>query len=275
VARARNGAEVGRALLLPWWGIAALGVLLALVLSLVVAPAAWLDWVAMRASDGRLRLTETSGTIWHGHGRLVFADPFAEQDAKSSLRSLTSGLALPPALSWKIAPWPLFVGRLQSEIQLEGVVAPVLITGTLGSIRGSGGSLDLPTVTLDRLGSPWNTVQPRGKLSVRWEPFVVERGSFSGNAEMELASVSSALSPVKPLGHYKIRVSGQGNKATMQMSTVSGPLMLEGSGQWTGRTGLRFQATAHSAAEEQLRLQPLLGLIGRREGDRVVIKIGA
>jgi general secretion pathway protein N len=155
------------------------------------------------------------------------------------------------------------------------VAAPVLINGNLGSIRGTGGSLDLPTVTLDRLGSPWNTVQPRGKLSVRWEPFVVERGSFSGNAEMELASVSSALSPVKPLGHYKIRVSGQGNKATIQMSTISGPLMLEGSGQWTGRTGLRFQATAHSAVEENLRLQPLLGLIGRREGDRVVIKIGA
>jgi general secretion pathway protein N len=229
----------------------------------------------MKASEGRLRITDTSGTIWNGRGRLVFADPYAEQDSKTSLPNLTSGVALPPSLSWQIAPWPLLLGRLKSEVRIEGVAAPVHIGGTFGSLQGSGGSLELPTVTLDRLGSPWNTVQPRGKLSVRWEPFTVERGSFKGNAEMELASVSSALSPVKPLGHYKIRIVGQGSTATIQMSTVSGPLMLEGSGQWTGRTGLRFLATAQSAAEENLRLQPLLGLIGRREGDRVVIKIGA
>jgi general secretion pathway protein N len=264
-----------RALLLPWWGITLVAGVLALGLSVSLASASWLDWAALKATDGRVRITESSGTIWNGRGRLVFADPQAEQDSKTSLPNLTSGVALPPGLSWRIAAWPLLLGRLQSEVRIEGVAAPVQIAGRLGSLRGSGGSLELPTVTLDRLGSPWNTVQPRGKLSVRWDPFVVERGSFSGNAEMELSGVSSALSPVKPLGHYKIQVIGQGNQANIQMSTVSGPLMLEGSGQWTGRTGLRFLATAQSSAEENIRLQPLLGLIGRREGDRVVIKIGA
>jgi general secretion pathway protein N len=272
---ARTAAGQGRDLLLPWWGIALAACVLALAVTLSLASASWLDWAALQASEGRLRITDTNGTIWNGSGRLVFADPHAEQDPKTHLPNLTSGVALPPSLSWRIEAWPLLLGRVQSEVRIEGVAAPVQFAGTFSSLRGSGGSLELPTVTLDRLGSPWNTVQPRGKLSVRWEPFVVERGSFSGNAEMELASVSSALSPVKPLGHYKIRVTAQGKSADIQMSTVSGPLMLEGKGQWTGRTGLRFLATAQSAAEENLRLQPLLGLIGRREGDRVVIKIGA
>jgi general secretion pathway protein N len=59
------------------------------------------------------------------------------------------------------------------------------------------------------------------------------------------------------------------------MTTLSGPLRLEGGGTWDARSGLRFTAEASAEEPERARLQPLLGLLGRREGERTIIKIGA
>jgi len=59
------------------------------------------------------------------------------------------------------------------------------------------------------------------------------------------------------------------------MTAIDGPLRLSGDGTWTARGGLRFTAYAEADEAERLRLQSLLGLLGRREGTRTMIKIGA
>ncbi|HMS80915.1 MAG TPA: hypothetical protein PKC20_15570, partial [Burkholderiaceae bacterium] len=56
---------------------------------------------------------------------------------------------------------------------------------------------------------------------------------------------------------------------------LRGARRLGGGGTWEARSGLRFPAEATAEEPERARLQPLLGLLGRREGERTIIKIGA
>lgn len=92
---------------------------------------------------------------------------------------------------------------------------------------------------------------------------------------VELREAASAVSPVRPLGSYKVDVVSSGLQADVSLSTLQGPLRLSGNGNWTGRSGLRFTVQAESEPRERERLSGLLSLVGRREGERVIIKIGA
>ena len=82
--------------------------------------------------------------------------------------------------------------------------------------------------------------------------------------------MSSRLSTVSPLGSYLLRAQGDGAKADMQLSTLSGPLILAGKGVWNGQR-LQFAGTAQAAAGKEEALANLLSLLGQREGDKVRI----
>jgi general secretion pathway protein N len=152
---------------------------------------------------------------------------------------------------------------------------PLVISGSAGRLQATAGSLQVPDVNLARLGSPWTTVRPTASLGITWQPFSIESGRFSGRATMELRDVASALTPVRPLGAYRIEIDGTGTGSRIQMTSIDGPLRLSGEGTWTTATGLRFTAYAEADESERVRLQSLLGLLGRREGARTMIKIGA
>jgi general secretion pathway protein N len=145
----------------------------------------------------------------------------------------------------------------------------------VGELRATPGTLSLPPVSLDRLGSPWNTIRPTGALTLSWDSVTLRSGRFDGRASIELHQAASALTPVRPLGAYQIDVVGSGAQAQVKMNTLSGPLRLQGSGSWDARSGLRFTAEALAEGPERARLQSLLGLLGRRDGERTIIKIGA
>ncbi len=245
---------------------------------LTVAPASWVDWIVAKASSGRVRIAETSGTLWRGSGRIVLADTGALQRSDKAggvllPNSLLTGVVIPGRCNWTISPWPLLLGRLQMQLKLENMGQPVVIQGNHLQLTGSAGGFDLPQVRMDQLGSPWNTIQPNGALSVQWNEFRLERGRFIGRGSVTISQVSSALSSVRPLGSYRIDFDSNGQSAQLGMSTIAGPLQLEGQGSWTARSGLSF--TAYGTAQaEQAKLQPLLALLGRRDGDRTIIRLG-
>ena len=110
---------------------------------------------------------------------------------------------------------------------------------------------------------------------MRWEPLSIRQGALNGRVSIELRDVTSAMTPVRPLGTYRIDVNGAGGDVNLSLSTLSGPLQLQGRGSWDRRAGVRFEAQARAEGPERQRLQSLLGLIGRREGERTVIRIGA
>lgn len=251
------------------------GLAAALAVVLARAPASLADVALERATQGRMRLADASGTVWSGRARLLLVDVTdARTDRGPGLRAAL-GVVVPGAFSWRLSPLPLLVGVLDARIEHDSMRQPVLLTGRPGELRASPGSLTLPPVALDRLGSPWNTIRPTGALEVSWDNVTVRSGRFDGRASVDLSQVASALTPVRPLGAYRIDMVGSGAQAQVTMSTRSGPLRLDGSGTWDARNGLRFTAQATVDEPERARLLPLLGLLGRREGERTVIKIGA
>jgi general secretion pathway protein N len=276
--RRRSGAaervwSPGRILMYALLGLAvAVGVILA------TAPATLVDWGLARATDGRVRLADAAGSIWNGQGRVVLVDiaTEAERGARRARRvDSLAGVVIPGTIRWRIAPLPLLIGRLQANASHESMATPVTLTGNAARLQGTGGSLQLPSVNLARLGSPWTTIRPTASLAVRWQPFVIEQGRFIGQATLELRDVASALTPVRPLGAYRIVIDGTGASSKIQMSSIEGPLRLSGDGTWTPQAGLRFTAYAQADEAERVRLQSLLGLLGRREGARTMIRIGA
>jgi general secretion pathway protein N len=253
-----------------------LAIVLALAVALWAAPASWLDGIILQASEGRLRMADTQGGLWSGSGRLVLAnvDSSETRANRSGNDSLVSGVQIPGRCSWQLNPWPLFLAQLDIRLKLEGMKETVSIKGNRQKLVGTAGSFDLPQIRMDRLGSPWNTIQPSGALSVRWDSFYVEQGKFVGKAAVTVAQAASALSNVRPLGSYRIDIDSNGQKAQMSIATLNGPLQLDGQGEWTLRGGLKFLAYAQATAE-QLKLQPLLSLLGKRDGDRTIIRLGA
>lgn len=268
------------------WGIgrillyAVLGLAVALVTMLATAPASLVDWGLEQASGGRVRLADASGSIWAGQGRLVLVDVMTESDRDQRTRAARgpaslAGVVIPGTIRWHISVLPLLIGRLQASASHESMAKPVIISGTATRLQATGGSMQLPNVNLARLGSPWTTVRPIASLGVTWQPFVIDHGLFNGQATLELRDVASALTPVRPLGAYRIEIDGTGASSRIHMSSIDGPLRLSGDGTWTARGGLRFTAYAEADESERLRLQSLLGLLGRRDGSRTMIKIGA
>jgi general secretion pathway protein N len=258
------------------WVVASLlGLALSLATIVGWAPAGVADWGLDRLTAGRLRLANASGTLWSGTGKVVLVDVGEAGGQEGDAREILQGLVLPGRFSWTVNPWPLLLGIVDARLGLDGMPQPLRLSGSFNELHGSATAMSLPAVDLGRLGSPWNTIRPSAAINLRWDDFTLRRGQFQGKMFVELRDVTSAMTPVRPLGSYKVDVASAGPQATVSLSTMSGPLLLTGSGDWEARRGLRFSAQAEAEGSERDRLQAFLALVGRRDGEKTIIKIGA
>lgn len=244
---------------------AVLGFLLALVL---FAPARWLAQGAASASNAHLLLTDARGTVWNGSAQLVLAGGSGSTDAA----------ALPDRIEWRLrpaltglqlqlhaaccTPQPLM---LHADIRFDGI-----------HIRVDNGQSSWPAALLSGLGTPFNTLQPEGTLALSTSGLMLHmaagRLSVAGRADFDLRDMASSLSPLRPLGSYRLTVQG-GAVPGLDLSTLDGPLRLSGTGQWVGNR-LRFTGEAHALPEREAALSVLLNLLGRRVGAASVITLG-
>jgi general secretion pathway protein N len=242
----------------------------ALMVIVFSAPASFADIALSQVTQGRLRLADAQGTVWSGKAKLVLAD-IAAQAAPLTV----TGLVLPGDLEWKVAGWSLLLGKLDVTLNGVGMQKPINISGGLQELKISASRLLLPTVDLSRMGSPWNTFKPQASLEVRWDNMTLRQGQFTGSAVIELKDIASALTSVRPLGSYRVDVVGAGASADVKVATSQGPLNLTGNGVWNARQGLRLSIEAIADETAKVKLQTLLSLIGRREGEKTIIRIGA
>ena len=259
----------------PPWAWAGLGALAGSLVTLVLnAPAAWFAMVIAEATSGKVALLESRGTVWVGSARLQFSGGAGSSDrsalpgrVKWSIRPAFGGLAIrfgadcctPDPLSLRVVPgW----GRVALHVQDQA-----------GSVKQPS---IWPASMLAGLGTPWNTLQIEGQLSLLTQGLSVEwnrgRLSMAGRAELLATNLSSRLSTLKPIGSYRITLVG-GNTATLEVTTIAGSLQLAGTGRWVG-SRLRFEGTASAAPEREAALSNLLNIIGRRTGPRAVINLG-
>ena len=255
----------------PWaWALtgAFIGLLLALAL---FAPAIWVAAAVASASAGQVQLIDTRGTLWNGSARLLLTGGSGSRDQA----------ALPGRLRWQLRPhWTAFSLQVNADcctpVPLQMRIAP----GWSGArLQVADGQSQWPAAVLAGLGTPWNTVQADGTLSLNTQGFSLasnaSRITMTGNADVTALGISSQLSTLKPMGSYKLAITGNagGDAPALSLTTLEGSLQLSGNGRWVG-SRLRFEGEARAAAEHEAALANLLNIIGRRSGARSIITLG-
>lgn len=255
------------------WRHAIWGALLGLALASVVwAPARWLAWGVAQASQGRVQLATPRNGLWAGSAQLVLSGGSGSRDAQ----------ALPGRLRWRIEPgWTglrlvwLADCCMTEEASLQ--VQPGLSTL---QVKISDHRSQWPAALLTGLGAPWNTLQPEGQLQLSTEALQLHwaqgRLQMRGQALLEVQQLSSRLSTLKPMGSYRIALTGSPEGTAtpgLQLSTLQGPLLMSGQGQWVGAR-LRFTGEAQAQEGHEAALSNLLNIMGRRQGPRSLLSLG-
>jgi len=255
-----------------WIAAAAGGAVAVLATLVVLAPAQWAGQALEHASGGRVELAEATGTIWNGAATLVLASGSGRGESRSSL---------PGTLSWHLSAPALLMGTVDLTLRHpSALTAPLQVDlYANGRLQVAAATLKLPAEMLAGLGAPWNTVRPGGIVTVHTDGLQLDKGHCRGSLTVEWEYASSALSPVSPIGHYRLQTSGQYPGTRLELQTISGPLELTGSGTIAEGGRLRFEGIARplAAADAATRTQltGLISLLGRREGETAILSFGS
>lgn len=248
--------------------LAALVALIATVA--VLAPAQWVVGPVAKATQGRITLAETSGTIWSGRGKVVLAAGSDRATGKTSL---------PGQLSWRLAPLPLVTGVVDLTLEHSTALAqPLSIRADSKRMQASAAQIRLPAIVLTGLGAPWNTIRPGGVVILSWDRLTMESGRVQGSMSAEWQFASSGLTPISPFGHYRLQTNGVYPGTRLNLLTLSGPLQLTGDGTIDEGGRLRFQGSARAMPNSdptvKVQLAGFIALLGRRDGDAAVLNFG-
>jgi general secretion pathway protein N len=213
-------------------------------------------------------LVAPRGTLWNGSAQLVLLGGAGSRDAAT----------LPGRVGWTLRPgWNQIVVTLESSCCAPTPLV-LQVQPRWGGVHLTvqDGHSEWPASVLSGLGTPWNTLQPQGDLSLSTHALEVElvqgRLSLAGQAQLQASAISSRLSTLQPMGSYRLTVQG-GPSTTLQLETIAGSLQLSGSGRWID-SRLHFEGSASAAPEYQEALANLLNIIGRRDGARSIIQVG-
>lgn len=238
------------------------------ITALAYCPAAWLSYAIEQQTGGRLTLGDAEGTLWRGSAFIGGAA--GKADPVTAL--------LPGRFSWRLSPLLLF-GQMDAQLENPEALSQTLrVTGTWSQWQISPAAVELPADRLSGLGAPLNTILLSGRMRLSWGPLVLAREggdtALSGTMEMDLDDMASRLSPVKPLGAYKLTMGWSGQAAQLDLKTVSGPMLLSGTGALAGGK-LHFSGKAQAEPGQEQRLANLLNLLGQRqrEGDKDVFTL--
>ncbi|MDM7949156.1 type II secretion system protein N [Hydrogenophaga sp.] len=261
----------------PWarrmaWLGAGLGLLVAL---LVFAPARWLADGIGSATNGQLQFVNARGTVWQGRADVLFT-------GGEGSRTLTG---LPQGVAWRLRPTLAGAMPAMNVALSAPCCTPAPLDFTVVP-RWGGMALSLASFTsrwpaelLSGLGTPWNTLRMEGQLALQSSGLTlrVDRGraNLQGVLTVDALDIASRLSTLRPLGSYRmeLRAAPDGHTATLNLNTLSGDLLLQGSGQWVGGR-LRFRGEAEAAPGREVALTNLLNIMGKRQGTRSVFSIG-
>jgi len=235
---------------------------------MIFFPAAWLAAIVEKQTAGRLTLGDAHGTLWRGSAFIG--------GAPSGSEPVTP--LLPGSFSWKLSPMVL-LGSVDVELENDAALSqPVSVKGNWHQWQVSPGAILLPAERLAALGAPLNTVQLSGQMRLSWELLQLTRQNAKieavGTMNLEINDLASRMSPIKPLGSYRLALDWHGAQASVTLKTIKGPMLLKGSGMFINER-FQFSGTAEAEAGQEQRLANFINLLGkrRREGDKEVIAL--
>lgn len=182
------------------------------------APASLADRAIETNSQGRLRLADTSGTLWSGSGTLTDATntwrvPLRWTIPPRSLLAPMHELVLAPAPGMELPTGVVGIGKDSGSLRDFAAEIPAQALGA--SLRGVtlGGTLTVRTAALD-----WNGSQATGSVAAQWR----DARLAVGGAVANLGAVDVALAP-------------DGNRLAGPLRNNGGDVRIDGTVSVTGR----------------------------------------
>jgi len=242
-----------------------LALLAYLTLLLAWAPASLLAWALPHFTRQAVSLDQATGSVWRGQA--------AELRVRAA--GLSGDLQL-GRVSWRVRPFDLFAARLGYRLQLEGagVQAQGVLRAGANSAELLEARIDMPAKWLAQLAPDFAWWQPDGRLVLTADRMAFSPTEARGEAVLRWLDATSGRSQSR-LGSYRADIAGAQGGLRFTLSTESGPLSLQGQGNWDRNRGVVFNGAARAAADSRTELDGLLNLIGpaRPDGDRT-IRIG-
>jgi general secretion pathway protein N len=218
------------------------------------APASLIDSGLEQATEGRLRLTDTSGTLWSGTGQL-------------EMRDRMQRTAVARSIAWRVLPLYFLRGQLRGEVVLDQAAKPFPMTISLSQIELADADINLPASALG-VGEP--KLAPlglTGDVLLHVARLALRRKAIEGSATLQWRGAGSAFTRVSPLGDYELRFDAEGTTVRASLRTLQGPLQLDGKGSWTSGGNPAFLGTARIAPEQRQQLAPLMRMIAVERGE--------
>jgi len=239
------------------------GVLSFVIALLAMAPATLLSGWVLERSGQQILLANAEGTIWNGAATIAIQNSKANPAVDANEAAIRAG-----KLRWEIFPLQLALGRIYAALYWNDA-PPAWLTIESSRIHLEHALLDIPASIVTQLIPAMRAAGLDGQLNLRTESLSLTEQSIQGDVVLDWMQASSPLSAIKPLGNYHTQLSGnpggdQGSVSIM-LSTLSGALLLNGSGSWSNQQGLNFQGTAQAEAGKQQALSELLRVIGNEQ----------
>lgn len=186
-------------------------------------PGSLIDAAVDQASAGALHLAQARGSVWHGGGALMVADPVTQRWQ-----------------SWLALDWDADFSQLW-----RGIVGWRFTSGggTLAEIEIGAGGIGLTKVQIRGPARFFLERIPNALGRGGWEGDVaIDSPSWhcswtlrcDGSAELRWYGASSSLLPMYRLGDYRASISGMGGDISAHIDTTGGgEAHIDGDGHWT------------------------------------------
>ncbi len=211
---------------------------------LALAPSSLMGYMLERASGGQLMLARTQGLLWQGTGILLLQN--------------TSGIRSLGAYRWQLQPWKAAM-QLQAGAYepMTLRLRPLLARLDIDDLR-----LDLPAALLEVAAPQLRPYRLQGALQAHAEHVELDARGMLGQITVDWLHAASGLSPIAPLGDYRIVLQGDGQKLEASLGTQGGKLQLQARGHLDPVQGVQINGTARAAAGAEEELNELLHYIG-------------
>ena len=195
----------------------------------VFAPASLMGYALERLSGGMLSLAQTTGSVWQGSGVVLLRQNTRYQMLGSyrwNLKLLSAALQVQGGES---APMTMHYMPFSGHIDIDNL------------------HLALPASVLDLAAPQLGPYQLQGVLEVNSDHLALDAAGMNGQISVDWTHAASALSEIRPLGDYRILLQSHGAALDAQLSTLSGKLLLSGTGSFDKVNGMRINGTAQAA----------------------------
>lgn len=235
--------------------IAVLGIAAYAVFLVATVPARYVAAKVQSGSQGRIQLSDATGTLWRGKAKAVVSIP-------------GGALAL-DRLDWRFLPGRIAAGRIAFDVKagLPGFEASGEIAKSFSAweVRDfdAHGNVALVTTIL-----PWIAAwRPAGTAMVTSQSFSWDGRDARGDMRIEWRGAGLSLADVRPLGTYRAEVRAEGGPAKVKLTTVEGQLRLAGQGTLAPPSRFVFSGEARAEGADAKSLESLLDLMGPRRAD--------